>query len=157
MSYPINFKNIHPEVDFYSELDAAHRKAEDYLLGFKWCAEIKDCFLYYNLGEIFSIFLFEIENTQSAGDRFLWIIVGDIPSMYLDIYGTKSTVEVVEDYIKLAADWIVNVRARKSVEDCYPFDAEPKIELANLLAKRIAFMKDALLNNMDEVALHINA
>jgi hypothetical protein len=153
IKYPVNFKDINPDIDFYSELPSVYRKAEKYLLSFKWCAEIRDCFLYYNLGNVFCIFLFEIENTKSSKDNFLWIIVGDIPSMYLDVYGPRSTVEVLEDYVRLAEDWIAHIKSKKSVSECYPFNAEPTIELAELLEKKVAFMKGTLLNEMEDISI----
>jgi hypothetical protein len=156
MAYPVNFKNITSQIDFYREIVDAHRKAENYLLGFKWCAGIKDSFLYYSLGKVFSIFLFEIDNSQSANDNFLWVIVGDIPSMYLDVYGPKSTREVLEDYIRLAEDWITTIQAEKSVDGCFPFNAEPTIELAQLLQIKVSFMKNTLLAHIDDVQLHLN-
>jgi hypothetical protein len=156
MTYPINFKNITNEVDFYHELPAVYKKSVRYLLGFKWCREIKNSFLYTNLGSIFCIFLFEIENTQSTMDNFLWVIVGDIPSMYLDTYGPKSTTEVLEDYIRLAEDWINHIKGGKSIDECYPFCAEPTIELAELLEAKVSFMKSTLMSNMENVSLKIS-
>ncbi|SEO66178.1 hypothetical protein SAMN05428947_103311 [Mucilaginibacter sp. OK283] len=153
IKYPVNYKDIQPDIDFYSELPGVYRKAEKYLLDFKWCAAINDSFLYYNLGEVFCIFLFEIDNTQSQEDNFLWVIVGDIPSMYLDVYGPDSTVEVLEDYIHLAEDWIAHVKSKQSVDECYPFNAEPTIELAELLEKKVSFMKNTLLNEMEDISL----
>jgi hypothetical protein len=156
MTYPVNYYNISPKIDFYREIVDAHREAEAYLLGFKWCAGIKDSFLYYSLGKVFSIFLFEIDNSQSNGDNFLWVIVGDIPSMYLDVYGPKSTKEVLEDYIRLAEDWIAAIQAQRSVEGCFPFNAEPIIELAQRLQNKVSFMKNTLLLHIDDVQLHLS-
>ena len=100
MTYPINYKAITPDIDFYPKLKGTHEEAKNYLLNFKWCTEIKNSFLYTNLGSTFCIFLFEIVNSQSNEDNFLWVMVGDIPPMYLDVYGPQTTKEVVEDYIR---------------------------------------------------------
>lgn len=156
MIYPINYKDITPDIDFYSELGAVQKEAENYLLGFKWCAEIRDSFLYSNLGNVFCIFLFEIVNTQSSEDNFLWVIVGDIPSMYLDVHGSDTTKDVVGNYVELAEDWINHIKRGKSVDECYPFNAEPTIELAELLEKKVSFMKNTLLDNMEDVAYHLS-
>ncbi|MEZ2338932.1 hypothetical protein AB6735_25015 [Mucilaginibacter sp. RCC_168] len=152
MSYPVNYKNITADIDFYQELDVMHREAENYLRGFKWCKEIKNSFLYTNLGGVLCIFLFEIINTQSSEDNFLWVMVGDFPPMYLDVYGPKKTKHVVEDYINLAQDWIDQVKKGIPVIDCYPFNAEPTLELAERLEKRVLFMKNELLDNMDDIS-----
>lgn len=153
MDYPINYKDITNETEFYSELDLLYDKAETYIKSFKWCKEIKDCSLYTNLGKIFCIFLFNIDNTASREDNFLWIVVGDIPSMYLDIFGAKTTRAVVETYTVLAEDWIDKIKKSKSVAKCYPFDAEPTLELAELLEKKVSFMKTTLIDNIDDIIL----
>src|ERR1700761_3304853 len=106
MSYPINYDDISVNTEFYSELAEMHKEAENYLKNFKWCKEIKNCSLYTNIGKVFCIFLFEIDNAASIEDNFLWIIVGDIPPMYLDTFGVKTTGEVIETYVDLAEEWI---------------------------------------------------
>lgn len=156
MSYPINYKNIKKDIEFYNELNAVQQKAVDYLVSFKWCKEVKNCFLYINLGEVFCIFLFEIVNAQSVEDSLLWVIVGDIPSMYLDTHGFQTTLKVIEGYIDLAKNWIRNVREGKSLKDSYPFNAAPTLELAGLLEKRIAFMENTLINNIDDLSYQLS-
>ena len=156
MNYPVNYKDITTDIDFYQELDVIHSEAENYLLGFKWCQEIKSSFLYTNLGEVLCIFLFEIINTQSIEDNFLWVMIGDFPPMYLDVYGAKTTKQVIEDYINLAQDWIDQVKKENPVTDCYPFNTKPTLELAELLEKRAQFMKNELLNNMTDIPYQLN-
>jgi hypothetical protein len=153
MTYPISCKDIPSNTEFYSEVLLLIEEATKYLKSFVWCKKIKDCFLYTNIGRAFCIFLFEIENTQSSEDNFLWVIVGDIPSMYLDTQGPKTTKEVIELYIGLAEDWIENVRKYKAVDNCYPFDAEPTIEMAELLQRKISFMGGTLLDNVENIAI----
>ncbi len=153
MDYPINYKSITSKTEFHSEVIELYKKAENYLNSFEWCQEIRSVNLYTNIGRVFCIFLFEIENTASSEDDFLWIIVGDIPSMYLDTFGIKTTKEVVENYVGLAEDWINNIKAGISVDDCYPFNAEPTLELAELLEKKVTFMKSELIDNIDDITL----
>ena len=109
--------------------------------------------MYTNIGAVFCIFLFEIENTQSPEDNFLWVIVGDIPSMYLNADSSDTTKKVIEMYVGLAEDWIKNVMEHKGIDDCYPFIAEPTIEMAELLQKKISFMGGTLLDNIEDIAI----
>lgn len=153
MAYPVNCKDLFPSCEYDGEVRALHTKATVYLESFYWCKKIKDSFLYTNIGRVFCIFLFDIDNASSHQDNLLWIIVGDIPSMYLDTQGPRTTREVVEDYIRLSQNWISNIKAGRSLESCFPFRAEPTLELAGLLEKKIAFMKDTLINNIDNISL----
>ena len=155
MKYQIAFKSITTKTEFYSEIIEMNKKASDYLLSFDWCRKIKTSSIYLNLGPTLCIFIFEIENSASIDDNFLWVIVGDIPSMYLDTHGPKSTVEVLEDYINLADDWIAHVKEGKSVKDCYPFRAEPTIEMTDMLEKRSHFIKNTLIHNIENIPLKL--
>lgn len=59
-------------------------------------------------------------------------MVDDLPSMYLDVYGSKNTIEVLQRYSDLAKEWIENVESEVCVDDCYPFNAQPTIEMSNM-------------------------
>ena len=156
MKYPINYNKITVKIEFYNELIKVHKEAEEYLMSFAWCNKIITSDLYLNLGSTLCIFLFEIENNASKDDNYLWVIAGDIPFMYLDIHGPKSTKQVLEDYVQLAEDWINQVKTGKSIEHCYPFNAEPTIEMATLLEKRTSFMKNILIGDIDNLPIFIN-
>ena len=75
--------------------------------------------------------------------------------MYLDSYGPRTTREVVEDYIGVSEDWINHIKAEKGVDGCYPFNVEPTIEMAELLEKKVLFMKNELLTNMVDMPLQL--
>jgi len=153
MKYPINYNDINADTEYFTELISLYKQAESYLKGFKWCKEIKSAKVYTNLGRIFCIFLFEIENIESNEDNFLWVVAGDIPTMYLDVFGSKTTKEVVTMYVVLAEDWINGIKTGEGVDECYPFNAEPTLELAELLEKKTSFMKTTLIDNIDDIKL----
>lgn len=153
MEYPIKTRSIKPSLEFYTEVIKIQKEADNYISDFTWCLSIIESSLYLNLGEKLCVFLYEIDNSSSNGDKFLWLIVGDIPSMYLDVYGPKTTIEVLEDYVSLSKDWISNIESGLSVEDCYPFNTEPTMEMANLLKKRVAIIENSIIPNIDEIEL----
>jgi hypothetical protein len=155
--YPISIKKIDASLEFYIEVLKTHSEAEVYLSEFKWCEKIIDSHLYYNLGNTLCVFLFNIENNQSTeeGDNFLWVIVGDLPSMYLDTYYAKSLLQALETYIDLGNNWANNVIGKKSLKDCFPFDEKPNLELARLLKSRVEFIRNTLLTNIIDIKLVI--
>ena len=156
MKYPIDYKKITKRTDFYPELLKVHEEAVNYLMDFAWCKKIISSYIYLNLGSTLCIFLFEIENSASNDDRYLWLIVGDIPAMYLDTHGPKTTKEVLEDYVRLAEDWITQVKQGKSIKNCYPFRSEATPEMAALLEKRTSFIKNTLIDNIEDTPISIN-
>ena len=76
--------------------------------------------------------------------------------MYLDVHGPKTTKEVLEDYVKLAEDWIENVKSGKSIKTCYPFKAEPIFKMAELLQKKTTFIKNTLIVNIKDIPYQLN-
>jgi len=153
MKYPISFEAITKDVEYCEEVIKMHDQASTYLKKFEWCKAIKNSTLYLNLGVTLCIFLFEIENLASKEDNFLWMMVGDIPPMYLDVYGSKTTVDVLERYTALAKDWISSIELGESIDDCYPFEAMPTIEMANLLKTRVNLIQNSIIPNIDEISL----
>jgi len=73
--------------------------------------------------------------------------------MYLDIYGSKTTIEVLSRYNALAKDWIFNVERGLSVDDCYPFNTKPTMQMADMLKKRVDFIYENIISNVDEIEL----
>ena len=100
---PISTDDLKPTLKFYDEVLEMNVQAEKYITGFKWCKKINNSQIYYNLGSTLCVFLFDIDNSQSVeeGDNILWVIVGDLPSMYLDTYSIKSLKEPLECYTDL--------------------------------------------------------
>jgi len=153
MKYPKRVKDLTAALDFYPEVIEMHQKASLYINDFAWCREVKNSILYLNLGSTLCVFLLEIDNSASNEDNFLWIVVGDIPSMYLDVYGAKTTIEVLSRYSALAKDWIFNVEHRLSINHCYPFYTGTTMEMAYMLKKRVDFIEKTIIPNIDEIKL----
>ncbi len=152
-NYPVSLENTSLNIEYADEVTKLCDEAKQYLNGFKWCKIIRRSFLYYNLGKILCIFLFEIENTQSKEDDRIWVIVGDLPKMYLDTFGPRSVKEVLEDYSDLANEWAENVLQKKSLSNCFPFNEAPSAKLAKMLKSRVGFIRTNLLTNIQDVDL----
>jgi len=121
-------------------------KAKQYLEGFDWCVATKKCWYDKNLGiyEKIGVFLFEIEPSNDNVDDFIWVIVGDLPSVYLDKSITTGK-EALERYCELMQEWADNIKSEKSLEECYPIPVDATIENAGLLSSRVSFIRRELL------------
>jgi hypothetical protein len=155
IAYPIQIQKIKPSFEFYDEVVEMNLTAKEYINGFKWCEKIREEYLYLNLGSTICVFLYHIDNIQKEdeADNILWVIVGDLPSMYLDTFNVKSLKEVLETYAELAEDWADNILKNKSVKNCFPFDEKPNLELANQLKSRVNFITNTLIKNIYEIQL----
>lgn len=134
------------EIEEIQSILALYDEAKKYLENFDWCISIKKCWYDKDHGiyEKIGVFLFEIEPINETVDDFIWVIVGDLPSVYLDKSVTTGH-EALETYCELMQEWADNVRNGKSLEECYPVPVYATIENANLLSSRITFIRRELL------------
>jgi len=153
MKYPINYKYISPKTEYYPEVMQIYEKASLYLKSFDWCKKIEGAFLYVNLGSKLCLFLFEINNSASTEDCCLWVIVGDLPSMYLGVQSGDTTREILTSYADLAEDWVQHIKSQEPLDDCYPFDAEATEEIADLLNRRVNILKNSVIDNIDDITV----
>ena len=153
MNYPIDFKEITTELEFYQEVVRMHNEAKEYLNSFRWCKRIEKSSLYYNLGSKICLFLVKIQNSDSVEDNYLWVIVGDLPPMYLDTQAGDTIKEILVSYADLAEDWIRHVKDNKSLDDCYPFNAAPTLEMADLLERRVSIIKNSIVPDIEDLTI----
>ena len=134
------------EVEEYKCIILLYEEAIDFLLSHKWCKKVikgwhdRDLSIYEKLG----VFLFEVESENKLTDSFVWVIVGDIPTAYIDQSVTVSK-DALNIYCDLMIEWSDNILQGKSLEECYPVKVEPTPENAQLLKSRIAFIKKEIL------------
>ena len=121
------------------------KEAEKYLANFDWCLKIKKSWYESEVSsyDIIGVFLFEIEPINENVDNFIWVIVGDLPTLYLD-KSVTSGIEAVGIYCELMDNWVENVKKGKSLEECFPVPNEPTIENAELLKMRIDLIREII-------------
>jgi hypothetical protein len=123
-----------------------YEKAKEYLESFSWCKSIINCWfdkdfcIYDKIG----VFLFEIDPMNEDIDDYIWIIVGDLPSVYLD----KSVLtpnDALINYCDLMEDWANCILNDSDISECYPVLAEPTKKNAELLINRIQFIRREII------------
>jgi len=129
------------KISYEEEVIVLANSAIRYLESYDWCKEILGGKLIVANGYILCIFLFEIEPSADSGaDNFVWIIVGDIPSAYIDITAV-SAFEALECYCELMDEWVANIEDNLPVDDCFPVDAEPSLKHAGMLKTRLSMLR----------------
>lgn len=155
MIYPIKLDKLNPAIEFYSEVKSLQKEAELFLRNHKWCDKIITGWLFTNIGYAVCIFLFEIVNSDSIEDKFIWVITGDFPPMYLDSYNVSSTTEVVEEYIDIVSDWIENAENGKSLQDSYPLASKTDSGTLQLLKSKVKLLSESILPNIEEINFNV--
>jgi hypothetical protein len=120
-------------------------EAHEYLLSFKWCRSVRHAWFGWGVGGVCAVFLFEIEPSSKKVDSRLWVIVGDLPSAYLVTDASPTPLAALSNYVDLMQEWVDAVKKRKSVDNCIPVDAPATLEYANLLQRRLDFIRKEFL------------
>lgn len=125
-------------------LTGMHEEAESYLGGFKWCRGIEEAYYGLGIGGVVAVFLFRIEGPPEV-DEWLWVVVGDLPTAYLVTDEAPTPVAALKVYCSLMSDWVAAVRRGGPMDDVYPVAAPATAENADLLARRLDYLKSEII------------
>lgn len=120
-------------------------EAKKFLLNHKWCNKIVNGWFSMGWGDMLGVFLFEIIPNGDKADQLVWVIGGDLPSVYIDIESAKNGIEALQCYVDLMDDWIFCVKKNQSTDDCYPIGVPATMEYAKMLESRIRIVKEEIL------------
>jgi hypothetical protein len=152
LKYPLRLNRIPTSLEFYSEVTSLIEESKQFLSSYSWCYHIKDGWLFTNLGKVLCVFLYEIDNSHSLEDNFLWVVVGDLPPIYLDTYNVLSNRDALEVYVEIVNDWIYHVETNQSLEKCFPLASDHSSESLQKLKKRTDLLQNAILPEIDELS-----
>jgi hypothetical protein len=121
-------------------------EARDYLESFEWCKRISEAYFGMGVGGIFAIFLFRIDADEGV-DEWLWVVAGDLPSAYLVCDNALRPEDALREYCRLMQDWVDAVHGQRALADVFPVEAEPTEQNAELLERRIDFLRTEVLGS----------
>ena len=120
-------------------------QAREYLLSFEWCKKIEKDWFGWGVGGVCAVFLFQILPSKRKVDRWLWVIVGDLPSAHLVVDESPTPLEALETYLELMQEWANAVKSGKPAADCIPVNAPATPKNADLLQRRLDFIRKQFL------------
>jgi hypothetical protein len=126
-------------------LKSMFEEARGYLLSFDWCREIKESWFGWGVGGVCAVFLFEIIPARKNVDSLLWVVVGDLPCAYLVLDGSPTPMKALDTYVELMQEWVDAVKQGKSTNELIPIDAAATTENADLLQRRLVFLREKIL------------
>ncbi len=136
------------DIENKDEVITLSNEAANYLSSFNWCKKINNGWVAKEFGYILSVFYFEIEpDKEKNADNNVWIIVGDIPSVYIDIESANNADDALKCYCLIMEDWINCVKNGESIEECYPINVPATIEYAIMLESRIKLIKSDFIDS----------
>lgn len=126
-------------------LNAMAEEARQYILAFSWAPRKFECNFIWGVGGVFAIFLFDFGQLIAGTDDKLWVVVGDIPSAYLVVEPDDSPRDATERYCDMMDQWCSAVKNKADLSDVYPIQAAPTLINADLLKRRINFVRQDLI------------
>jgi len=93
---------------------------------------------------VVGVFLAEAEPAAPDVDREVWVVVGDLPPLYLVTDDLETPADALAAYIAHRRAWVEAVRANHSVAHLAPVDVEPTREWAAALATRLDRLAELL-------------
>jgi len=102
-----------------TDILSAKAEAVKYIKSHKRCTEIEEIFLGIELPGILSVFLFQFKELINKTDKYLWVVVGDLPSAYLVIDNAAEPKEALSGYcerfIGIAKRWRTAMKYLKGI------------------------------------------
>lgn len=120
-------------------------EAREFLLSFKWCRSIRHSWFGWGVGGVCAVFFFEIDPSSKNVDQWLWVIVGDLPPAYLVVDASPTPLAALANYVDLMQEWADAVKDKRPVNDCIPVNAPATREYADLLQRRLDFIRKKFL------------
>lgn len=123
------------------------QEARHYILSFSWCEFVLASYFGGGVRGILAIFLFHISSARPGVDKWMWVVVGDIPPAYLPLQDCASSREVFNAYIAGMKRWVELAREGReaSPADCVPpVNVPPTREWAESLDRRSRSLTELL-------------
>lgn len=122
-----------------------------YLLDFDWCHAVVEAWVGLAVPSVLTVVLLQVDGDDDV-DEWLWVIVGDLPSAYIE-FDPEFTVNAacaLDSYVGNMQHWADAVEEGRSLQDEYPVAADPTLEVAQLLRRRLQFIDDEILSQYSE-------
>jgi hypothetical protein len=126
-------------------LDALAATARAFVASQSWAPPISELLLAFGIGGVIGLFLVRFEygitSGEGRGDDEIWVVVGDLPSIYFETENIKTRADALSVYCNIAEDWADHVVAGDALSECYPIPVEPTLEHARMLKSRLATIR----------------
>lgn len=122
-------------------LRADYEKARSFLLSHKWCFGIGRAYFGEGIGGIVSIFLLELDPVPTGIDRWLWVVIGDLPAAYFVVDECANPTEALKWYITERRRWVELAFEGMTWPDVMPVDVPANPYHAEMLERRLNLLE----------------
>lgn len=120
-----------------------------FLGGFSWATRTGNVWVGDSIPGVLGLFLVELDPPSEEIDRYIWVVVGDVPPAYISSEFANSPREALEGYIAEMEAWIEAVEKGEPVDDLIPVNGAPTQANAAALRSRLSFIQSKILPDLD--------
>ena len=151
VSYAVSIELLRGEDEHDTKLlREMAQEAVEYALSFEWCLEIHERYFGSGIGGVVALFLFDITIKGSDAPEWLWIIVGDLPSVYLEFEAFPTPRSALIRYIEGVEEWLEASPAERASGEIIPIDVPADPEIFEMLRGRVATLRSSILPQIRE-------
>jgi len=129
-----------------SLLRELEERARAFVQSHRWAPPIEELLLAFGIGGVIGLYLVRFQHGISSGEgrgaREIWVVVGDLPSVYFETEGSETPAGALRTYCAIAEAWAEAVIAGNDLAGCFPIPAEPTEEHARMLKSRLRTIRD---------------
>jgi hypothetical protein len=125
-------------------LGELEEEARAYLLGTGYWRRVESRGCALREDGLVGVFLATAEPARDDVDAEVWVVVGDLPPLYLVTDEIATPADALAAYIDHRRAWVDAVRGNHSVADLAPVDVEPTKEWADKLDARLRRLGELL-------------
>ena len=93
------------------------------------------------VGGIYAVVLFRIVPASAEIDEWLWVVVGDLPPLYLVTDDAPTPADAMRAYIEPRDEWITAAREHKPLDEIAPVNVPATREWADSLDSRLRYSR----------------
>jgi hypothetical protein len=127
------------------EVAAYAEEAARYIKGHRFCESLVSVDLAWASAGVLGVFVVRIRPAFPQAPSSLWVVVGDLPPAYMPSDEATDWRDALDAYIFIMSEWVAAVRAGAPLDDVIPVAAPATLENADLLEKRLHFIKTSIL------------
>jgi len=132
--------------DFQNMLTEARNEISFY----DWCLDIVESYVGIFYAGIVGVFLFRIKPSENEIDEWIWIIVGDLPPIYITADESPNAACALDSYIGAMGEWVKAAENGESVAELVPVNVPATEENAKNLKIRLTTLDENILSQYHE-------
>ena len=119
-------------------------EASQYVEGFDWCLGVLKAYMGLGVPGVVAVFLFHID-APSEVDRWLWVVVGDLPFADLVTDQAIDLLSALKVYCDLMDEWVRAARGGKTNHEVFPVKGPQDAKHAEMVAKRVELLRTEII------------